>query len=103
MKGNTGEIHLGSEEELYRYIHRHAWTPTPKPLDIFSPEGGCSEGLDAFRLVKNKNCDSTTVGAMTTSTVRKGLLVLLYSSFTNQLKRSIKILVAPSLSYSINM
>ena len=20
-----------------------------KPLDIFSPEGGCSEGLDAFR------------------------------------------------------
>ena len=21
----------------------------PKPLDIFSPEGGCSEGLDAFR------------------------------------------------------
>ena len=20
----------------------------PKPLDIFSPEGGCSEGLDAF-------------------------------------------------------
>ena len=22
----------------------------PKPLDIFSPQGGCSEGLDAFRL-----------------------------------------------------
>ena len=23
--------------------------PKIKPLDIFSPEGGCSEGLDAFR------------------------------------------------------
>ena len=25
----------------------------PKPLDIFSPEGGCSEGLDAFRFFLN--------------------------------------------------
>ena len=23
-----------------------------KPLDVFSPEGGCSEGLDAFRYVR---------------------------------------------------
>ena len=27
----------------------------PKPLDIFSPEGGCSEGLDVFRLFLNYN------------------------------------------------
>ena len=25
----------------------------PKPLDNFSPEGGCSEGLDAFRFFLN--------------------------------------------------
>ena len=26
----------------------------PKPLDIFFPEGGCSEGLDAFRFFFKK-------------------------------------------------
>ena len=25
----------------------------PKPLDNFPPEGGCSEGLDAFRFFLN--------------------------------------------------
>ena len=35
----------------------------PKPLDIFSPEGGYSEGLDAFRFFLNKFCDDmTTIG-----------------------------------------
>ena len=29
--------------------------PPTKPLDIFPPEGGCSEGLDAFRFFVN-NC-----------------------------------------------
>ena len=28
-----------------------------KPLDIFSPEGGCSEGLDAFRFFLNSYRD----------------------------------------------
>ena len=28
----------------------------PKPLDIFSPEGGCSEGLDAFRFFLKYLC-----------------------------------------------
>ena len=27
----------------------------PKPVDIFSPEGGCSEGLDASRFFLNNN------------------------------------------------
>ena len=27
----------------------------PKPSDIFSPESGCSEGLDAFRFFLNNN------------------------------------------------
>ena len=27
----------------------------PKPLDIFSPEGGCSEGLDASGFFSNNN------------------------------------------------
>ena len=27
----------------------------PKPSDMFSPEGGCSEGLDAFRFFLNNN------------------------------------------------
>ena len=27
----------------------------PKPLDIFPPEGGCSEGLAAFRFFSNNN------------------------------------------------
>ena len=32
---------------------------SPKPLDIFSPKGGCSEGLDASRffLSNNNMCD----------------------------------------------
>ena len=25
----------------------------PKPLDVFSPEGGCSEGLDVFKCFLN--------------------------------------------------
>ena len=30
----------------------------PKPLDIFSPEGGCLEGLDMPRFFLNNNmCD----------------------------------------------
>ena len=29
MRGNTGEIHIGSEGELlYKYIYHHAETPT---------------------------------------------------------------------------
>ena len=28
MKGNTGEIYVGSEGELYKYIYHHAGTPT---------------------------------------------------------------------------
>ena len=28
----------------------------PKPLDIFSPEGGCLEGLDAFRFFLKIEC-----------------------------------------------
>ena len=31
----------------------------PKPLDIFSPEGGCSEGLDAFRFFLNTQVSCT--------------------------------------------
>ena len=27
----------------------------PKPLDNSTPEGGCSEGLDAFRFFLNKS------------------------------------------------
>ena len=27
----------------------------PKPSDIFSPEGRCSEGLDAFRIFLNRD------------------------------------------------
>ena len=30
----------------------------PKPLDIFSPEGGCSEGLDAFRFFLNRSTET---------------------------------------------
>ena len=29
--------------------------PPTKPLDIFSAEGGCSEGLDAFRFFLNRD------------------------------------------------
>ena len=29
----------------------------PKPLDIFTPGGGCSEGLDAFRFFLNTTSD----------------------------------------------
>ena len=33
----------------------------PKPLDIFTPEGGCSEGLDAPRFFLDNNmCDGVT-------------------------------------------
>ena len=28
MEDNTGEIHFGSERELYKYINIHAGTPT---------------------------------------------------------------------------
>ena len=42
--GYIGEPFLYHEEVLFL----HPMFP-PKPLDIVSPEGGCSEGLDAFR------------------------------------------------------
>ena len=31
--------------------------PPTKPSDIFSPEGGCSEGLDAFRFFLDTTSD----------------------------------------------
>ena len=43
----------------FRY-HEEVWSLQtmfpPKPLDIVSPEGGCSEGLDAFRFLLNTLC-----------------------------------------------
>ena len=43
---------------LYTYINRYAGTPEShlNIYDIFFPDWGCSEGLDAFRFFsKNKN------------------------------------------------
>ena len=52
--GYIGE-HVSYHEEV---LSLQAIFPPTKPSDIFSPEGGCSEGLDAFRFFLNSSTET---------------------------------------------
>ena len=44
-------------DTMKRFFSLQPMSPPTKPSDIFPPEGGCSEGLDAFRFFFKIYCN----------------------------------------------